>query len=52
MRPSSWAMYVASSATRNDIIVSARGQSQPVDKFSLKNTTLILLSSAIADGST
>ena len=45
-------MYVASVACRKDIIVSALGQSQPVDKLSLKKTTLIRLSSAIAEGAT
>ena len=52
IRPSNCAIYVASSARRKDIIVSARGQSHPVDRFSLKRTTRMRRSSAISDGST
>jgi len=39
MRPSSCAMSVWSAARRNDIITSARGQSQPVVSAILKKTT-------------
>ena len=51
IRPSNCAMFVISLALRNDIIHSARGQSHPVERFSLKKTILIFLSSAICDGS-
>ena len=37
--PTSWAMRVESTALRNDIITSARGQSHPVFRLILKKTT-------------
>ncbi len=52
IRPSSCAMYVESRAVRNDTIVSARGQSHPVERFSLNSTTRIPWSPAMRLGST
>ena len=43
-------MWVASAAVRNDIITSARGQSQPVVRLVLKKTTCASWSAAISEG--